>query len=228
MKLTFDLPAPKPSHLVKKDRLWSTYYYAHAAKEVSSGGVPLWNASNKPLGPSLSQRDWCLAAMEGTVAVKRKDGSVKTYNYSGKGEPAQTSCKAVFPHLKPAVLAGTERVRWKVSNGPYGDGAASYVLVPFRTWAVDRQRIPLGTVLYVREARGVEIVLPNGSKKTHDGYFFAADVGGAIKGNHVDSFLGITSSNPFPFVKSAPQHTFDAHVVQNKSVQDFLVQEHHA
>jgi hypothetical protein len=77
--------------------------------------------------------------------------------------------------------------------------------------------IPLGTALFVEQARGIEIRLPDGSAAHHDGYFFAADVGGAIKQNHVDFFLGTTSKNPFPFVLSKPQGTFKAAPVTNKS-----------
>jgi 3D (Asp-Asp-Asp) domain-containing protein len=226
MQLTFDLPVPKKSDLSQQQTLWSTYYYAHPCKEVASGGVSLWNSGNKPLGPSLSQKDWCLAAMEGTVAVKLLKGGIKTYNYSGKGESSQTSCKAVFPNLNSAVLAGTERVRWKESKGPFGEGAGGFLLVPYRSLAVDRTVIKLGTVLYVDAARGIKITLPDGTTKTHDGYFFAADVGGAIKQVHVDTFLGITNSNPFPHVKSAPQHTFNASVVVNKQAIAFLKSEH--
>lgn len=226
MKLTFDLAAPKPGDLSTKHMLWSTYYYAHAAKELASGGVPLWNSSDKPLGPRLLQKDWCLAAMEGTVKVALLKGGSETYNYSGKGSSAQTSCKAVFPNLNDAVLAGTERVRWKVSKGPYGEGSGGHLLVPYRTLAVDTTVIKLGAVLYVPAARGVQITLPDGSKVAHDGYFFAADVGGAIKQTHVDTFLGITSKNPFAHVKSKPQHTFDAQVVTNKTVIGFLQAEH--
>lgn len=226
MKLTFTLPSPKASELSKAVSLWSTYYYAHPAKELASGGVPLWNLADKPLGPRISQKDWCLAAMEGTTVIKTLKGDFSTYNYSGKGTSAQTSCKVVFPNLKPSILAGTERVRWKVAKGPFGDGAGGYKLVPYRTLAVDRKIIPLGTVIYIPAARGVKVTLPDGSGVTHDGYFFAADVGGAINGNHVDTFLGITTKNPFPHVKSAAQKTFEAHICTNAQAATFLKSEH--
>lgn len=226
MKLTFTLPVPKAAELSSPASLWSTYYYAHAAKELASGGVPLWNLSDKPLGPRLSQKDWCLAAMEGTTVIKTLKGTFSTYNYSGKGKSAQTSCKVVFPNLKPSILAGTERVRWKAAVGPFGDGAGGYKLVPYRTLAVDRKIIPLGTVIYIPVARGVMIVLPDGNTVAHDGYFFAADVGGAITGNHVDTFLGVTNKNPFSYIKSRPQDTFQAHVCTNAQAASFLKSEH--
>jgi 3D (Asp-Asp-Asp) domain-containing protein len=180
------------------------------------------------VGPPISQRDWCLGAMEGTVIVEDANGKVVTFNYEDKGPTAETSCKAFFPNLNPAILAGTERVRWRQAKGPFGDGAGGFILSPYRTLAVDKNLIPLGTPIYIPEARGVTVILPNGGTAKHDGYFFGADVGGAIKGNHVDFFLGPTSKNPFPFVKSKPQNTFAAHRALNASVRARLTKMHTA
>ncbi|HEX8078530.1 MAG TPA: 3D domain-containing protein, partial [Chthoniobacterales bacterium] len=88
--------------------------------------------------------------------------------------------------------------------------------------------VPLGTALYIAEARGCKLRLPDGSEATHDGYFFAGDVGGAIKQNHMDFFLGTTSKNPFPFVKSSQQDTVTASIVANSDVQSYLRSLHSA
>lgn len=220
---TFDFSLPKPSagDLSKAVVLWGTYYYGQSAKAMP-GGIPLRNKKDEVVGPSVSQRDWCLGAMEGTLVVTDADGSVATLNYEAKGTTAETSCRAFFPNLNPAILSGTERVRWHRAKGPFGDGAGGFILAPYRTWAVDRREIALGTCLYVAAARGVEVLLPDGTAAKHDGYFFAGDVGGAIKDNHVDFFLGITSKNPFTFVRSKPQHTFEAAVVSNAATKKFL------
>ncbi len=55
-----------------------------------------------------------------------------------------------------------------------------YILAPFRTLATDQKVYPHGTVFFIPEARGAEIVLSNGRKIIHDGYFFAGDKGGAM------------------------------------------------
>jgi 3D (Asp-Asp-Asp) domain-containing protein len=87
---------------------------------------------------------------------------------------------------------------------------------------VDRDTISLGTALYIPKARGVNIKLPDGSSSTHDGYFLAADVGGAIKNNHVDFFLGTSLINPFKFVTSDDSSSFVAREVVNEATMLFL------
>lgn len=62
--------------------------------------------------------------------------------------------------------------------------------------------------------------IPDGSAATHDGYFFAADRGGAIKAEHIDVFVGIGKNNPFDFVKSRSSATFAAHIVARDQVEE--------
>ncbi|HET6409035.1 MAG TPA: 3D domain-containing protein, partial [Chthoniobacteraceae bacterium] len=190
----FDLPPPDGSEIDAGRLLWGTYYYGQPAAETSRG-VVLQNGKGEAVGPCVSQRNWCLGAMEGTLIVTHADGSVKTYNYECTGRSQVTSCRAVFPSLSAGEVAATEKVCWKPARGPYGDGAGRFILAPYRTLAVDRSKIPLGTAIYIPSARGVPIVLPDGSSARHDGYFFAADVGGKIRGTHVDFFLGSSTRN---------------------------------
>ena len=170
----------------------------------------------------ISQKNWCLGAMEGTLIVTKSDGETVTYNFDGTASARQTSCKAYFSKLSESKLAAIERTRFRLAKGPYGDGADDFVLVPYRTLAVDRETIALGTALYIPKARGVKIKLPDGSSATHDGYFFAADVGGAIKNNHVDFFLGTSLVNPFKFVTSDDSSSFVAREVVNSDIILFL------
>lgn len=91
----------------------------------------------------------------------------------------------------------SDGIRYRLVQGaPWGLGAANveylsraepYKLIPYRSVAVDPGQIDLGSVLYIPKAKG--ILLPEGS--THDGYFLAHDVGGAIKGNRLDLFVGM-------------------------------------
>jgi len=55
-----------------------------------------------------------------------------------------------------------------------------------RTVAVDPKVIPRRTVLFIKETVGLP--MPDGSK--HDGYWYASDIGGAIKGLKLDLFSG--------------------------------------
>ncbi len=58
--------------------------------------------------------------------------------------------------------------------------------VAMRTVAVDKKLIPRRTVLFIKETVGLP--MPDGSK--HDGYWYASDVGGAIKGERIDLYTG--------------------------------------
>ena len=226
MKLEFNLPVPAPADLSDTSKIWGTYYYVFAAASVTKG-ISLKGMNGADLGPQLSPKSWCLAGVEGTVAIKNSGAEPTVYNFAGQTGASQTSC-AGYTSLSAGKVAALEKTRWKEAKGPYGDGAGKYILAPFRTLAVDRDTFSLGTVLYVPEARGVSIKLPDGTSTKHDGYFFAGDVGGAIKGLHVDFFLGITKSNPFKFITSASSGKFNARTVVNKAAIKFLKDLHSA
>jgi 3D (Asp-Asp-Asp) domain-containing protein len=57
---------------------------------------------------------------------------------------------------------------------------------PMRTVAIDRALITRGAILFIKETVGM--LLPGGGK--HDGYWYASDTGGAIKGARIDLFTG--------------------------------------
>jgi len=69
-------------------------------------------------------------------------------------------------------------------------------VVAMRTLAVDKTVIPRRTVVFIKETVGVP--MPNGEK--HDGYWYASDVGGAIKGNKLDLFSGDGRSSMKPLM----------------------------
>ena len=70
----------------------------------------------------------------------------------------------------------------------WGTGAAGRGLVPYRSIAVDRDVVPLGTRLWIEELDGV--ALPNAPLALHDGCVIADDTGGKIKGTKLDFFVG--------------------------------------
>jgi len=76
--------------------------------------------------------------------------------------------------------------RFEVVKCPNGLGVKGYHLIPFRSVAVDKDVVPVGTELYVPLAVGAK--LPDGT--VHDGRFWAHDVGGGIDGKHLDFFTG--------------------------------------
>ena len=59
-------------------------------------------------------------------------------------------------------------------------------VVPMRTIAVDKTIIPRRTVVFIKETVGLK--MPDG--RAHDGYWYATDIGGAIKGQRIDLYTG--------------------------------------
>lgn len=218
---TFDLPEPIELPPATKRVLWATQYFVHTVNAVPSG-EPLLDMDGNKLGPMVSPRDWCKGAIEGTMSVKTQDGQMKLYNFAGEGAQAQVNCRTVLgaPGLKLAI----NRTRFTLARGPFGDGVRSLFLVPFRTIAIDQQQLnglKFETAIFIPAARGTELTLPSGRKVVHDGYFFAADTGGMIKDTHIDVFTGTVPAdhNPFPrFVKSTPQGTFDAFLINDAGI----------
>ena len=64
-------------------------------------------------------------------------------------------------------------------------------LVPMRTVAVDPKVTPRHSILFIKATVGMK--MPDGS--VHDGYWYASDVGGAIKGQRIDLFTGMTAAS---------------------------------
>jgi 3D (Asp-Asp-Asp) domain-containing protein len=223
----FNFPEPASTAIVEQLTLWATYYYVHIAQENNSG-IPLLDLSGNSLDSKLSERDWCAAAVEGTVAVKNSDGKYKTYNYAGVGSTPQANCRRYYPSLPTSVINSTNKVRFGVAKGAYGDGTNGLILVPYRSIAVDRNKIDIGSVIYIPKAKGINVILPSGQSVTHDGYFYAADVGGAIKDNHIDVFLGIAQQNPFSFITSNSAGTFTAYLIQDNQILNKLKAAHKA
>ncbi|MEX0271618.1 DUF3747 domain-containing protein [Leptolyngbyaceae cyanobacterium UHCC 1019] len=218
----FNFPEPNSASAIQNLSMWATYYTTHQAENQSSG-YPLLDPTGNSLGVLLSERDWCAAALEGSVQVSSNQSLLGVYNYAGRGNADQVNCATYYPTLKN--ISATNRVRFRRSNTLYGEGVGGN-LVPYRTIAVDRTLIPIGAVVYIPEARGVTVTLPSGDRAVHDGYFYAGDVGGAIQGNHIDVFLGIAKQNPFPFVKSTASATFTAYIVNAPTLKAMLTTQH--
>ncbi|MGI0488410.1 3D domain-containing protein [Pantanalinema rosaneae CENA516] len=201
--------------------LWATYYYVYQARPTANG-LPLLDPAGTPLSPPLSVRDWCYAALQGTVQVTDVQERTTTYNFAGRGDIPQTDCSPFFSSLSATVADKVSRVRFTPIASKYGRGAKGVELVPYRTIAVDPTLIPFGSVVYIPQANGQVITLPSGQQVIHDGYFYAADTGSAIVGNHIDVFLGTNPQNPFPFVTSKPNGEFAAYVVEDTAITQAL------
>ncbi|MDQ8029114.1 MAG: 3D domain-containing protein [Brevundimonas sp.] len=84
--------------------------------------------------------------------------------------------------------------RWSASarlyhaggGGATGNDSLGCRPIAMRTVAVDPRYIPRRSVLFIRETVGLR--LADGT--IHDGYWYASDTGGAIKGQKVDLYTG--------------------------------------
>jgi len=85
----------------------------------------------------------------------------------------RTSQKICFERLDPARF-------------PAGRGALGKPITPLRSVAVDSSVIPLGTILFIPEFKGLD--LPGGGR--HDGCFIAEDRGLKVVGRQIDIFTG--------------------------------------
>lgn len=218
---------PKPAEADDSLALWATHYYVHSAPAVSTG-IAFTSRAGVPVSDTVSPRDWCLGAIEGTVRVTF-NGEPRTLNFAGVGTKSHVDCAAVLRQstLKNPWIGAVGKTYFAQAKGAYGDGVRGFRLVPFRTVAVDKQTIPFGSVIYISAARDVEVVLPSGETVKHDGYFFAGDTGGAIKGEHIDVFCGITNKNCLPaVVKNSKESTFKATIVRDPHIVKLLTDMH--
>ncbi len=222
---TFEFMLPKPTRISKKKRLKlvATYYNIHKAISIDRDGLedayPLLTMDGKSLGPFLTLEDWCRGACEGTLVVFGYGGKATVYNYAGTSRYSQVNCTSMFPGLSSNIRKKIGKARFIKARGTFGDGSRGMMLTPMRSIAVDTRFIPIGTLLYVPVARGVKISYNKDDLRFHDGYFYAADTGSAIKGNVIDVFLGHDLESWFAkFVGKRLSRKFDAFVIEDKKI----------
>lgn len=87
---------------------------------------------------------------------------------------------------------------WKLRATLYHGGhgmrahdASGCAVAPMRTVAVDRSIVGRRSIIFIKETVGLP--LPGGG--VHDGYWYASDVGGAIKGERIDLYTGDDASS---------------------------------
>ena len=118
----------------------------------------------------------------------------------GPCDPVPCACGGAGRGPPVAVPAGTFADKTG-SDARWGLSARGEPLVPFRTVAVDPKVIALGTRLYIPELDGLTMPgPPPWGGFVHDGCVVATDVGGRIRGRHVDFFV----------VRQVHKNAFDA------------------
>ncbi len=213
--MNFLLDRPSPKALGPDLQLWATHYHtpeATPAPKAISAAFPLLGRDGDKLSPPLRQRDWCSAALQGSISV-RQGGKTTAYVFVDSDGPEQTNCDEWLGNLSDGIKAATRRARFMTVNHPLGCGVRSIPLMPFRTVAVDPDIIPIGSVIFAPELRGI-VLEHQGRRFTHDGYLFAGDRGGVIRGRHIDVFLADRAAGAFEALfASTPSRTFAAHIV---------------
>lgn len=113
--------------------------------------------------------------------------------------PARVQTQA---EINPNVLAARLAPDWVLKATLYHTGNPGVGLkdsigcrpIAMRTVATDPRLIPRRTVLFIAETVGMR--LPGGG--VHDGFWYASDVGGAIKGNRIDLYTGTSRASMAP------------------------------
>lgn len=213
--MAFMLDAPLPQTLGPDLKLWATHYHTpivSPAPKAMSDVFPLIGADGEWISPPLRHRDWCEAALQGSVSVKA-GGKSTAYVFIDDNGPEQTNCDEYLGNLSDGVKMATRRARFMAVDHPLGCGVRNIPLMPFRTVAVDARIIPVESVIYVPELRG-RTFRYNSRDVVHDGYLFAGDRGGAIRGRHIDVFMLDEKIVPFEDIfASTSSRSFAAHIV---------------
>lgn len=215
LAMDFRLEAPAPRSLGPDLKLWATHYHTpefHPAPAGTEDVFPLLNREGAAISAPLRRVDWCAAALQGSVSVKTRS-KTSAYVFIDDDGPEQANCDDQLGNLPDGVKRATRRARFKTVGHPLGCGVRDIPLLPFRTVAVDPGVIPIGSVVYVPELRGIAFRF-DGETYVHDGYLFAGDRGGAIHGRHVDVFMSSDDAGPFESLfASTSAHTFSAFIV---------------
>jgi 3D (Asp-Asp-Asp) domain-containing protein len=123
-----------------------------------------------------------LAALSAPLAAYAQDG------VQGARDPIGD----LINNAIAAVTQAAEAVMMKATlyhTGAAGVGSRDSLgckVVAMRTAAIGAANIPLHTLVFIKETVGLP--LPGGG--VHDGYWYASDTGGAIKGARIDLFTG--------------------------------------
>ena len=154
-------PQPEMQAAPSTLTLRATLYMVALESDYPEGTDAAFRTRTGEVLHQTSKQFLAVAAMQGTAQLS--DGRILMIDGRGKAAP-----------------------RWKVSPHDYAVGFSGCRLVPFRSVAVDKRVVPLGSELIIEETRGMK--LPDGT--VHDGTWYAADTGGRIRNNRIDLFVG--------------------------------------
>jgi len=102
--------------------------------------------------------------------------------------------KASLPSVDWTLVARMYHIG---NRGVGGRDSLGCKVVPLRTVAIDPRLVPKRTILFIPQTVGLPV--PGGG--THDGYWYASDTGGGIKGAMIDLFTGHGARSMAPLMK---------------------------
>lgn len=214
--------------VTQRHTLSATVYNVHITQTVA-GGIALRETSGRSHGPHLSSRDFCMAALQGTVTISDR-GRLSTYNLMGPRLGSQTNCAPYFSSMMAKggadarMVRGLERAAFIRTDAPFGLGVNNMRIVPMRSVAVDPTVIRIGSLLYLPAFDGRRITMPDGGTMVHDGYFIAADTGPSIQGRRIDIFAGLSDQRWQ--IASFHNRSLDVQVVRNPARRAMLMAMH--
>ena len=143
---------------------WTAYYVTPVEKTTPGKGHPILVVDNqgKKVRVVLTTSSYDRATVEAVAVGIDKKGR-KRYAYRVEDD--------LWHELPPGAAAMGNEVN---------------VLVPLIDVAADQRRYPYGSMIFVPDAVGKKFA----DGESFDGYFWVADAGGAIVGNHFDLFIG--------------------------------------
>lgn len=231
---TFDIPPPPDGSPGEKVQVWSTSYL-RVEPTLDKNGAPFRDINGVPISDNVREPSWCKGAQEGSIKTTfMGEEIILAYaGYFTKKPPYYIDCDAVFKTHTDALSAYGLSYHAKTS-APFGLGINNYFLVPYRTIAVQLKdnkylKLSQGDVIYIKDVTKITITNPyTGRKYKHDGYFFVGDVGGKVKGIHIDTFCGSKSDCLPPFTGSNDDHNVlsTAVVITDPAIKDKLKRMH--
>jgi 3D (Asp-Asp-Asp) domain-containing protein len=93
--------------------------------------------------------------------------------------------------VENAVAWSLKATLYHGGSGMAGRDSLGCRVSPMRTVAVDPSIVSRRSIIFIKETVGM--ALPGGG--LHDGYWYASDTGGAIKGSRIDLFTGLGSGS---------------------------------
>ena len=136
--------------------------------------------------------------------MRRRLAALAAFSLVAIASNAQAASNDPLGDLITSMVTGTlpSGPGWNLKATLYHAGAKGVgaldslgcKVVAMRTVAIDKNLIPKRSVLFIKETVGLK--MPDGS--AHDGYWYASDVGGAIKGQRIDLYTGTGARSMSP------------------------------